>query len=71
MVANNLSDVFCDIFIFIIITLLPSGCHLRVFFLFIINTVLLSQFINIFVVSLLEIVTLKETSDSEHCLPRY
>lgn len=41
------------------------------FFLFIINTVLLSQFIIIFVVSVLEIVTLKEVSDSERCLPRY
>lgn len=66
MVPNNLSDVFSDIFIFIIITV-TQWMPFKVFFLFIINTVLLSQFIIIFVVSLLEIVTLKEVSDSERC----
>lgn len=46
-------------FLYSQLLLLPYEYHLR-FFLFIINTVLLSQFIIIFVVSLLEIVALKE-----------
>lgn len=58
VVPNNLYDVFSE-FLYSQLLLLPYECHLR-FFLFIINTVLLSQFIIIFVVSLLEIVALKE-----------